>query len=186
MDMPRIDASERSETSLQLEEWWHSIRDGKEIPKRGTLDLLDRPELVPDIAAVEIDFQASEKLKVIFTGSSYSHRIGVEVTGVDAINLFKNVEIDSHWKFLEVVFGTPCGLIRHYDVVIRNGSRRTLELTIFPLSGSDAEPDVLAVGTCFIGFDHDTGKKMPTRLAPLSKWSWIDVGSGVPDYHEED
>ncbi len=180
--MKRLAYEERSNLSRELERAWGTVRVDRKIPNRSDFDVLEIPEVLPELIVVNVGTEADKTMQIIFAGSDFRQLVGTEITGMDAADIFLTTGREELWDSLRQVFDTPCGLVQRNIASYSSKNSHVLEVTAFPLIGSYDQQDLIVVTVQKIKSDLFDGSDEVVELQKSDKWSWIDVGFGTPPY----
>lgn len=180
--MKRLCYEERSNLSRELEHAWNSVRVDRKMPNRSDFDLLEMPEIVPQLIVADVDVEADKTMQIVFAGSDFLQLFGTEITGMDATDIFLASNREELWNSLRQVFDTPCGLVQHNVASYASKSSHVLEVTVFPLIGSSDKNDLVVASAEMVKSDLFDGSDEAIEFQKSDKWSWIDVGFGIPPY----
>lgn len=180
--MKRLVYEERSNLSRELESAWESVRVGGKIPNRSDFDILELPEILPELIVVNVGAEADKTMQIVYAGSEFRQLFGTEITGMDATDIFLTSNREELWSSLRQVFDTPCGIVQQNVASYASKDSHLVEVTVFPLIGGSDKHDLILASAQRIESNLFDGTDVAIEFQKSDKWSWIDVGFGTPPY----
>lgn len=169
----------RSETSLQFERQWATLRNGDElVPLYSAFDPLDFAEYLSLLVIAEIDLE-KQTMPIRLAGNTIRDFVGFELTGKDFLDYDNSENSEISWRHRMSYHDCPCGRFELVDVRYGSGLYMECALTILPLAGNNHERMIVILAEPLAPQAFIPEKETATVAEAAKFGDYIDIGAGV-------
>ncbi|MGD1935902.1 MAG: PAS domain-containing protein, partial [Candidatus Phaeomarinobacter sp.] len=129
--------------------YWHGTRGANSMPDTSQINPADFRELLP--YSRYLSWEGPDDLRIRVLGSALSAAIGIDLTGMNLIDLLGPEERDDDLVGFRALHAHPCGSVTIKRSHIVGGGTREIELVHLPVAGMSASGEGLANGDRILG-----------------------------------
>lgn len=173
----------RSDQSVAAQEYWQALpkKDGTIIPYRKDINPADLKDILPNVVIAEV-IPEGPSIIVRLAGTALRDLVGLEITGVDAIELLPEDVMEGSLKGMLELHDYGIGIWQIQPVEYRKGVEYCLEMTFLPIWGEGDKRYLFGVILSAALSDRFDRESHGTTLMSPKESVWIDIGNGVLDW----
>lgn len=170
----------RTTLSLAMEAYWRGLPRLGKVPGAKSFDLIDIPELLPNLILIEVATEPAQIMTVTYAGSTICERSGFDITGIDYREIYEPHVHEALWNSTQRMIEHPCGHYQLTEVHYQNAATGVAEGTSFPVSGAAPDRHLIVGITDWIGFGPSDDLTAPVKVSKTISRRWVDIGYGIP------
>lgn len=179
--MTHVPVGQRSQISKSLEAYWRSLVSSGPLPEFESFDLLEIPDLIPNLMIVQITENPDRQMIVRFSGTVVRDRAGFDPTGHDFLDFYDVPLRDAAWKTIQMTLRQPCGFLVNSNAQYESAPGSMMEGSALPFSSRDGT-SFYSVGVVeWMGVNLARPAETPVLILEADSFSWLDIGFGVPE-----
>lgn len=171
---------QRSQISKSLEAYWRSLASSGSLPKFESFDLLDIPDLIPNLMFVQVFEEPDRHLIVRFSGTIVRDRAEFDPTGHDFLDFYDRSQREAAWRTIQTSLRHSCGFLVNCNAQYKNAPGAVMEGSAFPFASQDGKSFYSAGVVEWVGVNVARPAETPVLILEADSFSWLDVGFGVP------
>lgn len=171
---------QRSQISKSLEAYWCSLEASGPLPDFESFDLLEIPDLIPNLMIVQIFEKPGRQMIVRFSGTIVRDRAGFDPTGHDFLEFYDVSQRDTAWRVIQTTLRHSCGFLVNSNTQYKDAPGFLMEGSAFPFSSRDGTSFYSAGVVDWIGVNLARPVETPVLILEADSFSWLDIGFGVP------
>ena len=176
----------RSARSLEFESFWRNLRNGELVPRRSDFHPRKAIDFLGDLVLIEVSPE-HPMLKIRLAGRHIESRLQRTITGHNYLDYLPARYREGALLTGRLMVGHPCGVWQVAKVHYKRGLAWMMEQTGFPLGPAENGYPLLLV------LANPASDAQPPTLKPdkamvadtATKWEFLDVGAGIPEWTEE-
>lgn len=178
-----------SDGQKHLVEIWKAQKKGNDLPMWTSEQLLESPDLVPELMVLRLN--NNNGLDIIYHGTKSIERIGEDYTGTDYFNSSRAAQREGILSGANHILSVPCASLSDYQIVQRQWKDFYYTITTFSLPFCDTNGNPTIVQNYISVIENDAPPRQMLdpggspddplkRIDQKSKPLYFDLGFGLP------
>ena len=169
--------------SRRFAEYWLALPKVDLIPARASFRPEELPRILPHMVIHELI--SAELIRLRLVGSSVTEDYGQEITGRNYLDFVEPARRPKASRAIHLICEQPAGMVVQLRSVTRTGRAMTRESIAFPMRGDDGAANlVYFCSSPARERDHADPESDELQVTNVMRRSYVDIGAGVPDFHD--